>query len=698
MDIQLIAKQYIDAGWAVVPVVKGKKRAATRWNRKTYKPSDFDPTDNIAGKCGKPSGWRVDVDCDCPETIEAARLLLPNTGLVHGRPGKPDSHYWFISEDAKTSQFTDVKDAGGATSMLIEIRSTGSYTVLPPSEHPSGDVLGWAKERPAMTLEYASLYDAVAAVAIAALVARHYPGPGARHHFVGPFIGFLLQADIAAPLAIEILKTAAKIAGDADFEDRAKFARATVATFEGGGQVTGGPRLIDSLGEEVVAKLRAWMKMADLDSLVAMNEKHFFVRMGSKSVIGRTDDPAGVMFQQVRELYPEYANQSVQIGTDKDGEAKWAPLFETWLKSKTRRSYSSVVFAPPPRPHLETDYNLWEGFAIEPEQGECNLYLRHLKDVVCGGNEDYFAYLLKFCAFTIQQPGIPPGVAVVMRGQPGTGKGTVLTMFEQIFGRRHYAHLSRSEELVKWNALISGKVVVFADEAFFAGDREHHGALKRLITEPTITIARKHLEATEEANCMHLFMATNENWAIPAMQKERRFFVLDVDPKHIQDPAYFTPLYKEMAEGGVAAFLHMMQEWPVTLAEIRNAPKTDELRNQQDQSLSLNLKWVQECLDDGLIGAMPWAAGNLPTASIYEAYKIWVRDHTNRFLSKIEFSRQLMGYFTTAPKAKAVRIAGNLMRCYDLMPLDEAREAFDKQMGTETEWPDVLGTPPKAPF
>ena len=62
----------------------------------------------------------------------------------------------------------------------------------------------------------------------------------------------------------------------------------------------------------------------------AMNARHFFVRLGTKSVIGREDDPSGVIFQPARELYVEYADKTMQVGTDKDGNAQFAPLFETW--------------------------------------------------------------------------------------------------------------------------------------------------------------------------------------------------------------------------------------------------------------------------------------------------------------------------------------------------------------------------------
>lgn len=125
MDIKEIAQRYIDQGWSVVPTINGEKRSNSRWQKKTYSPSDFKNDHGIAGTCGEPSGWRVDVDLDAAEAVDVAKHLLPTTGLVHGPPGKPDSHYWYLCVGAQPQVWTAVKDTAGPTAALVEIRSTG---------------------------------------------------------------------------------------------------------------------------------------------------------------------------------------------------------------------------------------------------------------------------------------------------------------------------------------------------------------------------------------------------------------------------------------------------------------------------------------------------------------------------------------------------------------------------------------------
>jgi hypothetical protein len=50
---------------------------------------------------------------------------------------------------------------------------------------------------------------------------------------------------------------------------------------------------------------------------------------------------------------------------------------DVWLNHRDRRQFEKIVF----KPEEETPehiYNLWQGFAYEPKEGDCSLYLAHL--------------------------------------------------------------------------------------------------------------------------------------------------------------------------------------------------------------------------------------------------------------------------------------------------------------------------------
>jgi hypothetical protein len=116
----------------------------------------FDPTDkgidhyfngepkNIGVLLGEPSRGLTDLDLDCPEALSVALAYLPETGLVSGRPGNPTSHHFYICQPCSAN--ATFEDIDGT--MLVEIRSTGLQTLIPPSVHPSGDTYSFVSPGP----------------------------------------------------------------------------------------------------------------------------------------------------------------------------------------------------------------------------------------------------------------------------------------------------------------------------------------------------------------------------------------------------------------------------------------------------------------------------------------------------------------------------------------------------------------------
>lgn len=141
LDAVEAAREYLRRGWMPVPVHAREKRPVPdAWQRfrvsEAEVPRHFSPGCNTGLLLGEPSGWLVDVDLDCAEARELAAQYLPPTPVVTGRPSSPESHYWYIAEGAATKQF---RDRRRNKVMMLELRSTGTQTVVGPSIHPSGE-------------------------------------------------------------------------------------------------------------------------------------------------------------------------------------------------------------------------------------------------------------------------------------------------------------------------------------------------------------------------------------------------------------------------------------------------------------------------------------------------------------------------------------------------------------------------------
>jgi len=184
---------------------------------------------NVGLLLGAPSGGLVDVDLDSVEAVRAAAHLPPR-GWIHGRPGKPKSHYWFIVADPPAKASAKFKDpdkgyytgdgpAGDADKLLLlELRSTGGQTVVPPSIHPSGEPLVWHVFNDPVRVSRDELRVACCQVAAAALLARHWPAKGCRHELALALAGGLLRAGWTTEKTEGLLRAVYETAQTGDVE------------------------------------------------------------------------------------------------------------------------------------------------------------------------------------------------------------------------------------------------------------------------------------------------------------------------------------------------------------------------------------------------------------------------------------------------------------------------------------------------
>lgn len=136
-----VAREYTSRGWRVIPIPHQAKNPGLKaWQQLRLDdealPHHFNgKPQNIGILLGEPSGWLVDVDLDHPRAVELAAQYLPPTPLRFGRSGKPESHWIYRVDAPVATKKHNSKSAG----MIVELRSTGTQTVFPPSVHPSGE-------------------------------------------------------------------------------------------------------------------------------------------------------------------------------------------------------------------------------------------------------------------------------------------------------------------------------------------------------------------------------------------------------------------------------------------------------------------------------------------------------------------------------------------------------------------------------
>jgi uncharacterized protein DUF5906 len=310
-----------------------------------------------------------------------------------------------------------------------------------------------------------------------------------------------------------------------------------------------------SLDKMVEAKRRE-LNPPDLsqqDAILAeLNRDNSVVMIGAKTRVLRFEDvphvaagehyvhrlPTFVRFDDFRNFY---LNRLVFTAQGPTSIGHW------WLEHPKRNHYRGVVFHPGGPPVIDGFYNLWTGWGVAAKSGDWSLMKKHIFEVLAAGDVAVFDYIMNWLADAVQHPDRQAEVTLVFSGGGGTGKGLLGRAMVRIFGQ-HGRHVSSPEHLTgKFNAHLQQCCFLFADEAAAPQDKKAEGALKRLITEDTLFIEPKGLNAFEVPNRLSVMMASNHDWVVPAAEKERRHMVQDVADHHQQDEAWFKPIYKECA-------------------------------------------------------------------------------------------------------------------------------------------------------
>lgn len=381
-----------------------------------------------------------------------------------------------------------------------------------------------------------------------------------------------------------------------------------------------------------------------------------------------------------REFVLLHANEYVASAQDKEPRQ----AARLWLHHPQRREYQDITFAPGWAAPKEI-YNLWKGFAVVPTQGDWSLLQSHIRDVVCGGVPEYDLYLKGWMAFAVQHPGEPAGVSVVLRGGKGTGKGTLGNALLRVFGR-HGLHITNSQHLTgHFNQHLRNCVFLFADEAFYAGDRKAEAVLKGLITEPSLMIEAKGRDAVQAKNCLHVLMASNADWVVPVSQDERRFFLLDVLDTKRQDTDYFSALNQQLEIGGHAAMLFDLLNYDLSKFNIRRPPVTQALHDQKMESLGLPAQWLFERLKEGRLRIVDtgWHSRQIKQNLVNDFTEFCRQAGRERFNGHATSTRlgvALKKILRDKLNDSRPTTNGRREWCWEFSVLDECRERFDRYM------------------
>jgi hypothetical protein len=320
-----------------------------------------------------------------------------------------------------------------------------------------------------------------------------------------------------------------------------------------------------------------------------------------------------------------------------------------------------------------------------------------------GGDESMLPYLMGWMADVVQRPHKPSGIALAFRGGQGTGKSTFAKWFGTLFGS-HFMHLDSEHSLLgHFNAHLHNAILILADEAVWAGGKAGLGALKRMITEQTLSIERKGMDVINVKNMLHMIVASNEDWFVPVGFDDRRFATFEVATTHQNNWAFFKAVYDELhTGGGFEALLYDLLEFDLNSVEIRDIPRTHEHDRQKQQSMNPKQAWWFEVLESGVL----WRDAKvhpehleIPGRGWHDAYEVNTDEVFNHYCETLRKSDHRAN---TGFKSGLSRFLGTVLphpfpgtiqhgdgkRAWLLPDLATSRAQFEKVFRMRWKWSD----------
>lgn len=455
-----------------------------------------------------------------------------------------------------------------------------------------------------------------------------------------------------------------------------------------------------------------------ISKLEKVNAKYFLAVEGSKlKVFNKQFDPMLSRHSWARMNRRDFEDKfcNVRLGQDKKasgksrGAADTVPLGRAWFEWAKRREYETVLFDPTgdERPGV---FNLWDGFAVEPHRDGSWSHLRDLiHEVLANGDDKVDAYILDWLAFMIQKPEERAEVALVFRGGMGVGKGTLGNVVAHIIGRHALAIASPELITGRFNSHLQDVVFLFADEAIKPYDKHAESRLKAFITEPLLAFEGKGRDAVVGRNYVHIMMASNESWVIPAGMDERRFLVSDANNKWQGKTEKWEKLWEQLRNGGFRRLMHDLLKRDIEGFHPRKFPVTAALVDQKIRSMSPLRQFIFGILTAGASpfetrkGDWTKESARVFSEDFRNQFALWCKENQinpgsmGRSQARFLF-QELRQILPTArfellePVEERTDLAhyhDGRAQAFELPPLEECRAEFTRQLGGNVDWPPV---------
>ncbi|WP_018875266.1 DUF5906 domain-containing protein [Thioalkalivibrio sp. ALJ8] len=284
--------------------------------------------------------------------------------------------------------------------------------------------------------------------------------------------------------------------------------------------------------------------------------------------------------------------------------------------------------------------NTWQGWPLQPGEGNCDLMLDLVDHLVskCENAGVMFDWLLDWLAYPLQNPGAKMSSAVIMHGPQGSGKSTLFQTQAKIYG--DYATVLNQRGLEdKFNSdWVDSKLFLVAEEVVTRAEMWHvKNELKELVTGEFVRVNTKHSAAYRQRNHINVVYLSNESQPLPIDPDDRRHAVVWT-PGELSEE-FYDALHQWLENGGVEAWYGYLMGRDLSHF---HAAKRPPMTGAKEELIQLSKPSEDRFIDEWVAGETRFRFGPCLSMDLYSAYMAWARENgvrhpreSNQFLGRV---------------------------------------------------------------
>lgn len=241
-------------------------------------------------------------------------------------------------------------------------------------------------------------------------------------------------------------------------------------------------------------------------------------------------------------------------------------------------------------------FNTWRPGTLKPQQGDVGRFLEHCEYILPDKFEREI--FMDWLAYNIQNHGKKILWAVLLKGEPGTGKSYFGTLMRWLLGEQNVSCPTNEMIHEVYTAWVKSCQLIVIEEIMARGRLELMNKLKPMITQPTTIVREMHKPAYEQPNVFNILMFTNHNDALLIDKEDRRYCVLFSPAKPLKHE-YYASLWDWTRENK-SAILHWFLERDLSQFQpLAHAPMTKGKDELISEGMTDVQAWVTEGIEEG---------------------------------------------------------------------------------------------------